>query len=130
MKTDSMNHNNIAFGVSQKDIPAVKKACESIAKRITEDACRIESVNLQDIKEKVYLSACPAYSKGKDKATVLKVDMTDKRGINAYTYIPTSSVKQCKEYLNSQKAVREISDIVDDLKKRLDKAAYRESYTD
>ena len=53
MKTDSMNHNNIAFGVSQKDIPAVKKACESIAKRITEDACRIESVNLQDIKEKV-----------------------------------------------------------------------------
>lgn len=25
MKTDSINHNNIAFGVSQKDIPAVKK---------------------------------------------------------------------------------------------------------
>lgn len=120
-----ISNNNVSFGVSQNDKPAIKNACESISKRITDKDFRVQSIDFEDIKEKVYLTSSPL-----KEGPLLKVDLTDKKGINAFTYIPTKSVQACKEYLNSQKAVEEISDIVDDLKKRADKAAYRESYRD
>lgn len=123
-----ISNNNISFGVSKNDKPAIKNACESISERITDKDFRVQPINFEEMKEKVYLTAAPCY--GVEKGPILRVDLTDKKGINAFTYIPTKSVQACKEYLNSQKAVEEISDIVDDLKKRADKAAYRESYRD
>lgn len=120
-----INNNNISFGVGQKDLPAIKKACESLSKKVSDRYLQKQPVDFVEIGDRVYLATYP--NKGRP---LLKVDLTSKNGVNSYTLINTESIEQCRKFLKSNKAVEVISDIVDSLKKSAQKAASRESYID
>lgn len=119
-----INNSNISFGVGQKDLPAIKKACDLLSHKFSDKCLCRQAVDFVEIGDKVYLATYP--NKGKP---LLKVNLTS-NGVNSYTYINTESAQQCRQFLKSNKAVKVISDIVDSLKNAAQKAVKRESYID
>ncbi len=120
---NNISMQNISFCANPKDFPAIKKACDVMYHKVSSPYKQIQPVDIAEINGQVYLSSFQ-----KNGKPVLKVNLTDKNGIESYTIIETKSLKNCKDILKSRNTIHMISDIIDSLKKSVKRASKSESY--
>ena len=114
---------NISFSANPKDFPAIKKACDNLYKTVSSHCEQKQPVDIAEIGGKVHISSFDNNGK-----PMLKINLTDENGTEAYTLIQTRSLELCRKFLKSQNTPKEISDIIESLKKAVRKASKSESY--
>ena len=114
---------NISFCANPKDFPAIKKACDSLYDKVSLHQEHSQPVDIAELNGRAYISSFQ-----NDGKPVLKVKLTDKSGIESYTFIETKSLKNCQEFLKSKNALTVISDIIESLKNSVKRASKNESY--
>ena len=114
----------VNFKATPKEIKSLGKACANLAKSNLGVAQK-ESVDIAEIGNKAYISSVQ-----KDGKTLVKVELKNDQGANAYTLIKTGSAEDTKKFLNMPKSVNKLADIIDSLKESVKRATERESYTD
>lgn len=114
----------INFKATPKEIKSIEKACANLAKSNLA-VVQKESVDVAEIGNKAYISSVQ-----KDGKTLVKVELKNDQGANAYTLIKTGSAEDTKKFLNMPKSVNKLADIIDSLKESVKRATERESYTD
>lgn len=114
----------VNFKATPKEIKSIEKACANLAKSNL-GVVQKESVDIAEIGNKAYISSVQ-----KDGKTLVKVELKNDQGANAYTLIKTGSEEDTKKFLNMPKSVNKLADIIDSLKESVKRATERESYTD
>lgn len=114
----------VNFKATPKEIKSIEKACANLAKSNL-GVVQKESVDIAEIGNKAYISSVQ-----KDGKTLVKVELKNDQGANAYTLINTGSAENTKKFLNMPKSVNKLADIIDSLKESVKRATERESYLD
>ena len=119
-----LNDSYVNFKATANEIKSIKKACLNLAKNNIK-AGHKEPVDIAEIGNKAYISSI---SRGNQ--TLVKVELKNDKGANAYTLIKTGSLEDTKKFLNLPKSVNKLADIIDSLKETVKRTTERESYTD
>lgn len=114
----------VNFKATPKEIKSIEKACAKLAKSNL-GVVQKESVDIAEIGNKAYISSVQ-----KDGKTLVKVELKNDQGANAYTLINTGSAENTKKFLNMPKSINKLADIIDSLKESVKRATERESYLD
>lgn len=114
----------VNFKATPKEIKSIEKACANLAKSNL-GVVQKESVDIAEIGNKAYISSVQKGGK-----TLVKVELKNDQGANAYTLINTGSAENTKKFLNMPKSVNKLADIIDSLKESVKRATERESYLD
>ena len=114
----------VNFKATPKEIKSIEKACAKLAKSNL-GVVQKESVDIAEIGNKAYISSVQ-----KDGKMLVKVELKNNQGANAYTLINTGSAENTKKFLNMPKSINKLADIIDSLKESVKRATERESYLD
>ena len=114
----------VNFKATPKEIKSIEKACAKLAKSNL-GVVQKESVDIAEIGNKAYISSVQ-----KDGKMLVKVELKNDQGANAYTLINTGSAENTKKFLNMPKSINKLADIIDSLKESVKRATERESYLD
>lgn len=120
--------DKITFSATPKELAGIKKACTELSGKLGLSVKKGQKaftvpIDSVEIGSKAYLSALT-----EGKQTVLKVEMQDGKGINSFTYLPPCTKEESKQFLDSDGAKQVIGDVIDSLKKAVQKAQNTESY--
>lgn len=125
---NSINFSNdykTSFKATADEIKSIQKACEKLQKNYTNKPEHKEPVDVAEIGSKAFISTIHNGNK-----SLLKIELCNNKGANAYTLINTKSPEKTKTFLNLPQNVKKIADIIDSLKETVKKTTEREFYTD
>lgn len=120
MNNIQLNDNSINFKATPKEIKNIEQACKNIANSNIKD-CLKEPVDTAEIGNKAYISSVK-----KDGKFLVKVELKNKSGANAYTLIKTGSPEETKRFFNMPKTIKKLADVIDSLKETLKNMEERE----
>ncbi len=124
MDNMQIKDSSVNFKATPKEIKSIEKACANLAKSNL-GVVQKESVDIAEIGNKAYISSVQ-----KGGTTLVKVELKNDQGANAYTLINTGSAENTKKFLNMPKSVNKLAEIIDSLKESVKRATERESYLD
>lgn len=117
------NIQNLSFKATPEEIKSIKKACINLSN--TEKPSQSEPVDVAEIGSKAYISKIQ-----NGHQSLVKIELKNNKGANAYTLINTKNPKNTQKFLNLDKNIKKLAEVLDSLKETVQKASEREAYTD
>lgn len=115
-----INNNRINFKATPSEIESIKKACLHLANAPVKNSYKVP-VDIAEIGSKAYISGL-----NKDGASMVKIELNNDKGANAYTLIKTGTPEATKRFFNLPKNIEKIANIIDDLKETVKRTTERE----
>ncbi len=115
-----INDNKINFKATPEEIKSIQKACFNLANKTVKNNLK-EPVDVAEIGNKAYISRL-----NKDGQSVVKIELNNDKGANAYTLLKTGSEEATKKFFNMPKNLEKIADILDDLKETVKRTTERD----
>ena len=119
MHNIQLNDSKTNFKATPQEIKSIKKACYNLSQN-TLKASKAP-VDIAEIGNKAYISSLT-----KDGQSMLKIELKNDKGANAYTLIKTGTPEATEKFLKLPKSIEKIADIIDDLKETVKRTTERD----